>query len=160
MQSALEASKIMGFSRSTPQENDLSSKKKKKKEKTISLKEFISGNTQTDVTRSQLETNGNIDGCKTLIYLSGQTIPAPELVQDEKPQKTRRKKKSHEKSVEEEVSKRDLEHKEHKVMSATHEESIKAEMVHVQEELSKRDEIVIEQRKTVEKQKGWISDLQ
>jgi len=45
-------------------------------------------------------------------------------------------------------------------MSATHEESIKAEMVHVQEELSKRDEIVIEQRKTVEKQKGWISDLQ
>lgn len=35
-------------------------------------------------------------------------------VQDEKPQKTKKKKKSHEKSVEEETAKRELlEHKEH-----------------------------------------------
>lgn len=33
-------------------------------------------------------------------------------------------------------------------------------MVHVQEELGKKDELVVKQQQTIEKQKSWISELQ
>jgi len=33
-------------------------------------------------------------------------------------------------------------------------------MVHIQEELSEKDDLLAKQQQTIEKQKGWISELQ
>lgn len=45
--------------------NDLSSNKKKKKEKTVSLDEFMSGNLDNDV-KIPVEANGSLSACKQI----------------------------------------------------------------------------------------------
>lgn len=45
--------------------NDLSSNKKKKKEKTVSLDEFMSGNLDNDV-KIPVEANGSLSACKKI----------------------------------------------------------------------------------------------
>ncbi|XP_031567297.1 G kinase-anchoring protein 1-like [Actinia tenebrosa] len=170
LQAALEESKsVIGPSPSQQAGNDLSSNKKKKKEKTISLDEFISGNLDDD-TRNPVEANGNLSAFTEDLPSSmfglddfqmqdshSTSVTFVTSVSNEKLPKSKSKKKTHDKTEDvESGSKSEAK----KIIPATQEESMKAEMVHVQEELSKKDETVTKLQKTIEKQKIWISDLQ
>jgi hypothetical protein len=66
-QTALEESTSVS-SLGTKEVSDQSSTKKKKKEKTVSLNEFIGGTLSNDV-RNQLEANGTLSSCKQVIYI-------------------------------------------------------------------------------------------